>query len=538
MSNLFILLKNSFINSTGINSLSKGVSTSNEKKKLLITTATLLLIAAVICFMSTTYSIALATVLKPMGYLDLILIVAVLFSCILSFITSIYKAQGTLFSSKDYDLLMALPIRNSTILTSKILSLMSINYIGTALVIVPASIVYFIYNGSLSWIFFIILIIGLIFIPMIPIISALIIAVAITFVSSRFKHKNIVTTVVGMIAFLLIMMLSMNMQNYINEFIANSDSIVKGLSSIYLPAMYLKEALVNYDIFALIKFILISIVPFLIFILVFSKTFKVINGKLSESYKKANYKVSKLEASSVIKSLITQELRRYFATPIYVMNTAFGMVLLVAASIATLFVSKETLVEFLGYPEIANMIPVAILVFLVFTIGLSCTTNSSISLEGNRLWILKSLPIEPNDIFKGKIITNLIITIPASIIANVFFYIGLKFDIKYLIFNLVISIVFAIVSAILGIIINLYFPKMEWTNPTTVVKQSASVMITILGILILILVVVAVSVVLVKVFNITNMMIILSSVLIIFLIALFVSIKVLNNIGSEKFNRL
>lgn len=97
MSNLFILLKISFINSTGINSLSKGVSTSNEKKKLLITTATLLLIAAVICFMSTTYSIALATVLKPMGYLDLILIVAVLFSCILSFITSIYKAQGTLF---------------------------------------------------------------------------------------------------------------------------------------------------------------------------------------------------------------------------------------------------------------------------------------------------------------------------------------------------------------------------------------------------------------------------------------------------------
>ena len=59
------------------------------------------------------------------------------------------------------------------------------------------------------------------------------------------------------------------MQNYINEFIANSDSIVKGLSSIYLPAMYLKEALVNYDIFALIKFILISIVPFLIFILGF-----------------------------------------------------------------------------------------------------------------------------------------------------------------------------------------------------------------------------------------------------------------------------
>lgn len=538
MSNLFVLLKNSFINNTGINSLSRGVSTSKEKKKLLISTATLVLIAAVIVFLATTYSIGLATVLKPMGYLELILIIAVLFSCILSFITSIYKAQGTLFSSKDYDLLMALPIKNSTILTSKILSLMSISYIETALIIVPASIVYFIYSESLSWIFFIILIIGLIFIPMIPIIAASIIAVVITFISSRFKHKNIATIVVGMIAVLLVMVVSMNMQSYINAFIANSDSIVTGLSSIYLSAMYLKEALVNYDIVSLIKFILVSIIPFSIFVLVFSKTFKAINGKLSESYKKANYKVVELETSSITKSLVIQELRRYFATPIYVMNTAFGMVLLVVASIATLFVSKETLAVLLGYPEIVNVLPIGILVVLVFTIGLSCTTNSSISLEGNRLWILKSLPIEPKDIFTGKIITNLIITIPASIIANIIFYIGLKFEIKYLIFNLIISIVFAVISAILGIITNLYFPKMEWTNPTTVVKQSASVLITILVVFILILVVVGVSIALVQVFNITNMMILLSVVLVIFLIVLFASIKVLNHIGTEKFNRL
>lgn len=538
MSNLFILLKNSFINSAGINSLSKGIDNSKEKKKLLITTVTLLLIATVICFMSTLYSIALAIVLKPMGYLDLILIVAILFSCILSFIMSIYKAQGTLFSFKDYDLLMSLPIKNSTILTSKILSLMSISYVETALIIIPASIVYFNYNRSLSWIFFIILAIGLIFIPMIPIIAASIIAMIITFISSRFKYKNIATTVVGMIAVLLIMIFSINMQNYINTFIENSDSIVSVLSRIYPPSIYLKDALVNYDVVNLLKFIGISIIPFIIFIIVFSKTFKTINGKLSESYKKANYKVKKLEISSITKALVMQELRRYFATPIYVMNTAVGMLLLVAASIATLFVSKETLIEILGYPEIANMIPIAILVMLVFTIGISCTTNSSISLEGNRLWILKSLPIEPNDIFKGKIITNLIITIPATVIANIIFYIGLKFEIKYLIFNLVISIVFSIISAILGLIINLCFPKMEWTNPTTVVKQSASVMINILGVLILALVMVGISVALVKIFNVTNIIIILTVVLILFLITLFVLIKVLDNIGSKKFNRL
>ena len=33
MSNLFVLLKNSFINSTGVNSLCKGVSSSKRKKE-------------------------------------------------------------------------------------------------------------------------------------------------------------------------------------------------------------------------------------------------------------------------------------------------------------------------------------------------------------------------------------------------------------------------------------------------------------------------------------------------------------------------
>lgn len=538
MSNLFVLLKNSFINSTGINSLTKNIDSSKEKKKLTITTLTLILIAIVIWFMSTSYSIALATVLKPMGYLDLILIIAVLVSSILSFITSIYKAQGTLFSSKDYDLLMSLPIKNSTILTSKILSLMSINYIETALIIIPASIVYFIYNGNLSWSFFGVLLIGLIFVPMIPIIASAIIAVIITFISSRFKHKNTLTIVVGMIATLLIMVVLINMQNYINKFIANSEFIVNGLSNIYLPALYLKNALVNFDLVSLAKLIAVSIIPFIIFIFVFSKIFKVINGKLSESYKRANYKVKKLETSSITKSLVNQEIKRYFATPIYVMNTAIGMVLLVAGSIATLFISKETLAELFKYPEIVNIIPIAILVVLIFTIGLSCTTNSSISLEGNRLWILKVLPIEPKEIFKGKIITNLIITIPAVIIANIIFYIGLKYNFKYLMLNLLISIVFCVLSSVIGLIVNLYFPKMEWTNPTTVVKQSASVMITILSIFLLILGVVGITILLTYVFNINNMDIILIIVLAVFLIMLFISIRALNNIGSEKFNKL
>ena len=538
MSNLYILLKSSFVNNTGINSLSKGISTTKEKKKLLFTTMTLVLLAVAMCFVSTTYSIAMAMALKPMGYLDLILIVAVIACTLISFITSIYKAQGTLFSANDYNLLMALPIKSSTILTSKIISMMAINYLTDLFILLPASIVYFIYNGELSWMFFLILAIALIFVPMIPIVASSIVAVIVTFISSRFKYKNIATTIVGMGAFLLIMLVSLNTQNFINEFIANSETIIKGVSSIYPPALFFKEALINYDLVSLLKFIVVSIIPFIVFILVFSKTFKAINGKLSESFKKANYRVTELQINSPIKAITIQELRRYFATPIYVLNTALGMVLVLGASIATLFISPETLVMIIGYPGMEDVIPLMVLALFIFGIGLTCTTNSSISLEGNKLWIIKSLPISVIDIFKGKILMNLIITIPIGIISNIIFFIGLKFEVKYLLFNLLISIIYSILIAIVGLIINLYFPKMDWTNPTTVVKQSASVMITILGLLILTLAMIGISVALVEIFNITNMIIILTVVLILFLILLFASIKTLDSIGSEKFNRL
>ena len=481
MSNLFILLKNSFINNSGINSLKKGTANNKENKKLLFTTVTIILIGILICTMSAGYSVAIGTALKEMGHLDLLLVIAAITSSLISFFMSIYKAQGFLFSSKDYELLMSLPVKTSTILGSKIISMLSINIIITTLVLVPAGIVYYIFNGSLSWVYFLLLIIGIILISLLPLIMASLFAVIITFISSRFKHKNIAITIIGMLFFIFIMFISMNMNTYANSFMKNSKEIVESISGIYPPAIYFKETLVNNDYISLLKLVMISVIPFLAFIGLFNKTYKTINGKLSETYKKANYKIKGLKISSPLKAILIQELRRYIATPIYVMNTAIGPIIMLIASISTLFIGKDTIDEILGYSEMSNVIPVILLNAFMFLIGLSCTTNSSISLEGNRLWIIKSLPIDVKTIFKGKILMNLVITVPAIIISNIVIAIGIKLSIKYLIINIIITNIFALLSSILGLLINLYFPKMEWSNPTSVVKQSAAVLVTILS---------------------------------------------------------
>lgn len=533
MSNLYVLLKNSFINNTGINSLTKGSKDNKENKKLFFTTLTIIIAGVVICGMSAMYSVAMATVLEPMGYLDLLPVVAVIVSCLINLFMSIYKAQGTLFSSKDYELLMSLPIKNSTILASKIISMLSVNYAGTACVLLPVGIVYYIFNGNLSWVYFITLIISLILIPLLPVVIASVCAVIITFISSRFKHKNIATTIIGMIFFVFVMLVSMNMNNFMNSFMENRDEIVASISRIYPPALYYKDALVNSDFISLLKLILISVIPFAIFIVVFSKTYKTINGKLSESYKKANYKVGELKANSQLKAILVQELRRYIATPIYVMNTAFGPVLLLIAAIATLFIDKNTFIEILGYPGMSDIIPVMVLGMFIFATGISCTTNSSISLEGNRLWIIKSLPLDAKTIFKGKILMNLLITVPAIVVSNIIITIGFKLDIKHLIINLIITIIFAVVSAMMGLLINLYFPKLDWSNPTTVVKQSTAVFITLVSTMIL----VGIGAGLFIIFK-NNITIFFVAITIVLSILLVVSWNMLSNKGVEKFKEL
>src|SRR5690606_35283347 len=107
------------------------------------------------------------------------------------FFTSIYKAQGLLFSSKDYDLLMSMPIKTNIILINKMLNLLVMNYLILIFTFLPQAVVYFI-KSEVSSLYFVYLTIVFIFIPLIPIVFSSVIAFFIAFISSRLKYKNLI----------------------------------------------------------------------------------------------------------------------------------------------------------------------------------------------------------------------------------------------------------------------------------------------------------------------------------------------------------
>lgn len=534
MNNLWTVLKATFINDWGLNGFSKSTTNKKEKKKILFSCTTMVIGAIAIGYMITIYSVLMASALESIGFLELLLTIGGLVSTLVVLFTSVYKAQGVLFNSRDYEMLMSLPIKNSTILTSKLINLLIVNWLFTMFSLIPPAVIYFIKVDNLSILYFVILIIAVIFIPLIPVVIASLLALVISYFASKVRYKNLVTILASITLVLLFMISSFKLQSIMEYFIANSTSIMEGIGKIYPPILFLTNALKDVNFIELIKFVAISSISFIIFVVLFSKVFRNINLRFAENYKKANYKMTTLKTSSIRQALIKKEIKNYFSTPMYILNTMIGMILIVVVAGATLFVDGQMLATYLEMPYVAEYIPLNILAILAFGIGLSCTTNSSISLEGKNLWIIKSLPISAKDIFIGKIVLNLIITIPLALIANIMFAIGLKISFIALVWNIIITLVYSILSAILGLLTNLYFPKLDWVSPTVVVKQSASVLITMLSTFMIIALPVGVFII----FKITNISVFLFITLIILILTLIITIILLNTKGIEKFNKL
>ena len=336
--------------------------------------------------------------------------------------------------------------------------------------------------------------------PLIPTLIASIIAFLITNISSRSKNNNLVSIILNIGLVLISLFISFNIQNIIMSLVENSSSIIEVTKKIYLPAYYFVDALKNINILSLLTFLIISILPTIVFIMLFANNFNKINSKLSESYKSNDYEFEELKASKPVKTLFKKDLKIYLSSTIYVMNTSIGMILLLMFALAIIFVGYDKIATLLEIPIVVDMMKIQIIGIIVFCIVLSNTSCVSISIEGKNLWILKSLPIDEMDIFKSNILLNILLTIPISLISFLLIGIKLSFELKTIILVMIIIVLISIFSAVLGLFINLLYPKLEFTSDVQVVKQGASVIINMISSLLYVAIFVGIG----YIFKITN----------------------------------
>ena len=459
----------------------KSKNESNARKIVLP-----IVLALIVMFSIGSYAVMFAEELASKNLTYIILTIFIMVTSLLTIIEGVYKSQGILFEAKDNDLLFSLPISKSKIFFTRVFKLISFQFLYNSLFMLPAIVVYAIYEKT-NLSFYLLSLIMLVLLPIVPTIVACIIGYIIKGVTSKFKSRNILQVILTSLILLLIFYGSFNMQTMIANVTQNANSINEVITKIYYPAGLYINLIQNFNVLDLLALIAINIIPAVLFIYVASIFYFKITSKLGEkgnNSKKGNWEKSAkktFKAKSQLSGLISKEIKRFFSSSVFIVNAGFGMVLMLAVTIG-ISINFEGMINSMlqgkeiemSIVEIRTFMPKIFYGFVVFISCMTSITSSMISLEGKSFNITKSLPVKPEKILLAKVLTSNIISTPVILVCDLIFFIAFKVAIIDIIFILLASIIMPTFTALVGILMNLKYPKMDATSDTEVVKQSMS----------------------------------------------------------------
>lgn len=422
------------------------------------------------------YDTMFAVLLKPVGELGLLIPVMFAAATLLILFNNISQINGKLFKFKDYDILMSLPLKTSEIVAGKLISMYIVNMLYALAIMLPAGGVYAFFAAP-NVLFYIYFIISLLFVPICAMVVATIVGTLFAFLTAKIKFMKYITILLYIAFFVGIFMLSFTGSSSSTEdaqqiFVSLYAALGKG----FPPAMWLKEGVVDGNILYLLLFIAVPLAIAALFSFLISIKFKSINSALNTMSGGKKLKEIKVKSSSQVSMFLKREIAHFFSNTTYIFNNVCGVILL------TLFVCIFSFSGNLKNSQfqVASIMAVTIPVLMCFMVGITSTTTSSISLEGKRLWILKSSPINYKSLFTAKVLLNVIIVMPFVIINAAIISIAFKFSVIEIIFIFLMPAMYTLFISLLGLIINLWKPKFNWESETVVIKQSAATLYTML----------------------------------------------------------
>lgn len=402
-----------------------------------------------------------------------------------------YKAIDLLFKPRDNDMLLAMPIRRSTIVFTRMIKFYLFEMVYCLIFLLPAVIAYAM-NVPAEPSFYLVATTMILLVPVIPIAISCLIGLVIASISGKFKHKTLWQVVLSfaiLFASVGLVFVFNNPSSNIDgrEIIAISDRVTE----FYYPASAFVRLTSHFDIFEYLLFVVINAVILVATALIIGRfCFKIITKLDTVSYVKktvTNYNFTKRSQTF---AMVRKELTRYFNTPVLLMNTAIGLVFFLVAVGILCFqfdnVAKSMISSMEDFPlsidELRSYLPGVTLAMVAFASLLTCITATMISLEGRAFNVLKTLPISGLKVIMTKVLAAMLLIVPVTLIGSLVMAVRFQFGIIETVLVLVGVIAMPLVTELIGILINLKYPQFDADNDSVVVKQSASVMVaTFLG---------------------------------------------------------
>lgn len=402
-------------------------------------------------------------------------------AAIVIFAVTAYRAGPVLFSLKSYERDAALPVRPAAIVISRFATMYVSNAALCLLILLPGAVACGI-CATPAWHFYPLMLLGALFLPLLPMTAAMVLGALIYAIASRMRHKNLIVVLLSMLLVfaLLLSPLLLPAEDSLQgeQLFELVQSALGQVSRSYPPAAWFAGGVASGQFGAYALFAAGSILLFVLLALLIGRHFQSICSALGSHALSRNYVAREQRSRTPLLALYKKELRRYFSSSIYVMNTLIGHLLAVLVSAMILFMGTGFLSE--QFPIAPEQV-VAFLPFLLAALyALSPTTASAISIEGKQWWLTKSLPVETKTILCGKLLVNLTVALPCWVISEALLCVALRPTGFALLWLIVLPLCYLLFSSVLGLALNLRMPALNWDSETVAVKQGRAVLFNML----------------------------------------------------------
>ena len=484
---------------------------------------------------------------------------------------AILICSNVFFFSKDLEYILPLPIKPKELLIAKFNNVVSMIYGIEALFLAMPLLIYGMV-ASKSIIYFLTMIITLIIFPLFFITSVCIVMLFLMQLTKFIKNKDMFQRIIVIVLFFILSIVILNSLNTIfkdnaisieinenNDFEiikSNNETLHKKLDDLnnyYVVINPVIKLLTNFKItnllINLLKLILINLIGFFIFMLLGKKLYlKNLLKNIAYINKKKNYKKSiknRYKYNKIRKSYIKNEFRKIIKNPTFFNQCIFQYIYIILILLSVIYLLMPMIIQSILKDDSINeiglnnfvlqsMCTIMIVMQIIFALGYISLT--AISREGKNAVVMKYIPIS---LYKQFIWKNI-----PQIMLNTLFIIGVTIilaisiphiSILYYLIGFLLAMVLNIINSFLMVIVDLRKPNLNWTTEISVLKDNGNKLyqyvITIIICLLLIY--------LTKIFDSVNIIISLSSTLIILFIILFVlNILIKKNINKlfEKIN--
>lgn len=407
-----------------------------------------------------------------------------LFSFALSFFFTAFTAKSELFEAKDNELLLSMPIQPRLILMSRMATLLLMEYLFALLVLIPAGFAWFMTAGVQA-VQLVLYIVCSLLLPLLSAAIACLFGWLLALLLSHVRNKTFITMVFSLVFMGCYFYFCMNAQKYITILLENHAAIAEGMQGWGVLFCLFGEGIAHADLGKAALVCVLSVGVFAAMTLLLGRGFLKTTSAGSRTYKKANGKIE-ARSAAVSSALLRRELKRFTSSAIYMLNCGLGLILTVIAAVALLIKQAEirALLPMLSTFGISQR-DAALLaaVALSFLASMDIITAPSVSLEGKTLWILRSMPVSAQQVLAAKLkLHELLCAIP-TLFLSVAAAVTLRTDALGWAALVLIPQLFVLLSGAFGLMMNLLLPKLDWTSEAVAVKQSASVLVTMLGLM-------------------------------------------------------